>query len=139
MDLTVRRLADGDLPVIAAIQKASPEAAQWDPADYLAYNSLVAICNGTIAGFLITRTIAPGETEILNVAVAPEFRRQGVARHLISHDNVLLDGTVYLEVRASNQVAQDFYNRLGFQEVARRDGYYSDPPETAIVMKFHSC
>jgi len=139
MDVTVRRLKSGDLPAVDAIQKASPEAAQWNPADYLAYHCIVAICNDTIAGFLVTRTIAHGETEILNIAVAPEFRRKGVASRLISHDNVLLDGTVYLEVRASNQVAQDFYNRLGFQEVARRDGYYSDPPETAIVMKFHSC
>lgn len=137
--MQIRRLTADDLPAVAAIQQASPEAAQWDPADYLAYHCTVAICNNTIAGFLVTRTIAPGEMEILNIAVAPEFRRQGIARHLISHDTVLVAGTVYLEVRASNQVARNLYKSIGFQEVASRPGYYSDPPETAIVMKFHSC
>jgi ribosomal-protein-alanine N-acetyltransferase len=139
MGLTTRRLAPGDLPAIAAIQQASPEAAQWPPADYLAYDCLVAICNETIAGFLVTRATAPGEYEILNIAVAPEWRRQGVAKYLISDCIMPVDGTVYLEVRASNQAALNLYKSFGFLEVASRHGYYSDPPETAIVMKFHSC
>jgi [ribosomal protein S18]-alanine N-acetyltransferase len=139
MDLTTRRLRADDLPAIAAIQQASPEAAQWNPAEYLAYDCLVAICNGTIAGFLVSRTLAPGEQEILTLAVGPQWRRKGVAKRLISDNRILVNGTVYLEVRASNQSAQNFYKHLGFQEVAIRPRYYSDPPETAIVMKFHSC
>ena len=74
MDMTVRRLRADDLPAIAAIQQASPEAAQWSPEDYLGYDCLVAICNGAIAGFLVTRTLVPGEQEILNLAVAPGWR-----------------------------------------------------------------
>jgi ribosomal-protein-alanine N-acetyltransferase len=139
MDMTVRRLGADDLAAITAIQRASPEAAQWNPEDYLGYDCLVAICNGTIAGFLVSRTLAPGEREILNLAVDPEWRRKGVAKRLISDSTLLVNGTVYLEVRASNQSALNFYNYLGFQEVARRPRYYSDPLETAIVMKFHSC
>jgi ribosomal-protein-alanine N-acetyltransferase len=139
MEMEIRRLTADDLPAIAAIQELSPEAARWNPADYLAYDCFVAICNLTIVGFLVTRTTAPGEREILNVAVAPQWRRQGVARCLFSHTNVLVEGTVYLEVRASNRVAQNLYKSLGFQEIARRPGYYSGPPETAVVMKFHSC
>jgi ribosomal-protein-alanine N-acetyltransferase len=137
--MEIRRLTADDLPAVAATQGASPEAARWNPADYLAYDCFVATSNGIIAGFLVTRAIGPGEREILNVAVAPQWRRRGLARYLISHSNVLVDGTIYLEVRASNQIAQSLYKSLGFQEVARRSGYYSDPPETAIVMKFHSC
>ena len=139
MDMTVRRLRADDLPAIAAIQQASPEAAQWSPEDYLGYDCLVAICNGAIAGFLVTRTLVPGEQEILNLAVAPGWRRQGVAKRLVSDENILVRGTVYLEVRASNHVAYNFYKSIGFQQVACRHGYYSDPAETAIVMKFHSC
>src|SRR5579883_2046132 len=131
--MQIRRLTADDLPAVAAIQQASPQAAQWNPEEYLEYDSVVAICNGTITGFLVTRTVAPGEHEILNIAVAPEWRRKGVARHLISEKNVLLGGTVYLEVRASNEVALSAYKCLGFQEVARRHGYYLDPPETAVV------
>jgi ribosomal-protein-alanine N-acetyltransferase len=137
--MEIRRLTADDLPAIAAIQQASPEAAQWNPADYLAYDCLVAICNETIAGFLVTRATAPGESEILNLAVAPEWRRMGVAKRLVSDSILLVDGTVYLEVRASNESAKNFYKCIGFQEVARRPRYYSDPSETAIVMKFHSC
>jgi [ribosomal protein S18]-alanine N-acetyltransferase len=137
--VTVRRLHADDLPAVVAIQRASPEAAQWNPAEYLGYNCVVAICNGTIAGFLVTRSVAPLEHEILNIAVAPEWRRRGVAKHLISEQKGLLPGTVFLEVRASNLAAESAYKSLGFQEVARRINYYSDPPETAIVMKFHSC
>ena len=134
MDVTVRRLESGDLPAVDAIQKASPEAAQWNPADYLAYHCIVAICNDTVAGFLVTRAIAHGETEILNIAVAPEFRRKGVASRLISHDNVLLDGTVYLEVRASNQPALAFYASAGFELLYTRRDYYENPVEDARVM-----
>ena len=137
--MEIRRLTADDLPAIAAIQKASPEAAQWDPADYLAYESFVAVRNGTIAGFVVTRRTAPDEIEILNIAVAPKWRRQGVAKRLISDNNVLVEAHVFLEVRVSNVRAQEFYKHLGFQEVARRPQYYDDPPETAIVMKFHSC
>jgi ribosomal-protein-alanine N-acetyltransferase len=137
--LEIRPLRADDLDAVAAIQEASPEASHWNPADYLGLDSTVAVCNGTIAGFLVTRTVSDGESEILNLAVAPRYRRCGVAKHLISDRNVLLRGVVFLEVRASNTVAQNLYKSLGFQEVAWRPGYYENPPESAIVMKFHSC
>ena len=48
-------------------------------------------------------------------------------------------GAVYLEVRESNSVAIQFYNSMQFKELSRRKNYYANPPDTAIVMKFHSC
>jgi len=69
----------------------------------------------------------------------PEFRRRGVARGLLEGALRTLKGDFFLEVRASNNTAQEFYKSLGFQEVSQRKGYYASPPETAIVMKFHSC
>ncbi len=134
-----RRGEPTDLAAIRAIQTASPQAAQWEVADYLQYDVLVAVEGVRLAGFLVSRTLAPGESEILNVAVAPEFRRRGVARALVAALLAELQGTVFLEVRASNTIAHIFYKSLGFQEVAVRSGYYEEPPETAIVMKFHSC
>ena len=139
MAWSICRLAAGHLAAVAAIQRQSPEAAQWNPEDYLGYDCFVAICNGTVAGFLVTRTIAAGEHEILNLAVAPDFRRQGVAKYLISEGIVLLRGEIFLEVRASNAAARNLYKYLNFEEVAIRPAYYEDPPESAIVMKFHSC
>jgi len=135
----IRRGGAEDLAAISAIQAASPEAAQWKAADYLAYCLLVAIGETGVVGFVAARPVADQEFEILNLAVAPEFRRQGIARQLLVVLFQDYHGTFFLEVRESNQTAQMCYKSLGFQPVARRPGYYEGPPEAAIVMKFHSC
>ena len=135
----MRRGEPSDLPAISAIQAASPQAAQWPPADYLGYDLLVAVAGSSVVGFLVARTLTPGESEILNLAVAPAARRQGVARALVEAWMPTVHGEIYLEVRASNQAAQKFYKSLGFQEFIVRPQYYSSPPETGIVMNFHSC
>jgi ribosomal-protein-alanine N-acetyltransferase len=128
-----------DLAEIRAIQAASPQSSQWDPTDYLHYDLLVAALGIHVAGFLAGRTLAPGEHELLNLAVAPEFRRQGIGRALVVHWLERSPGAVYLEVRLSNIVARLFYKSLSFEEVSTRAGYYRDPSEPAIVLKFHSC
>jgi [ribosomal protein S18]-alanine N-acetyltransferase len=136
--MRIRRGRPGDLPAIAAIQSASPEASQWNPADYLAYDLRVAELAEGIAGFLVVRE-AGGEAEVLNLAVAPAFRRRGVARGLLRSLLEVFCGAVFLEVRESNQAARNTYQALGFSEVSRRESYYDSPPEAAIVLKFHSC
>ena len=137
--MTIRRGESGDLAEIRAIQAASPQAAQWEAADYLKYDLLVAVDAVQVFGFLVCRTLAPGESELLTMAVAPEFRRQGVGRALLGAYLEALPGAAYLEVRASNQAARSLYKSLGFQDVAVREEYYEEPSESAIVMKFHSC
>jgi ribosomal-protein-alanine N-acetyltransferase len=135
----VRRGEPADLAAIRAIQAASPESAQWAVTDYLQYDLFVATQGVRIAGFLAARPLAAGECEILNLAVAPEYRRQGVARALLAAFFESFSGAIYLEVRASNRAARSLYKSLGFEEVTARPGYYQDPSEAAIVMKFHSC
>ena len=135
----IRRGGPRDLGEVAIIQAASPEAAHWEAADYLHYDFRVSICENRVAGFLVSRMLAEGETELLNLAVAPEFRRRGMARELVQSLLTDFPGGVYLEVRESNRGARSFYNGMGFQEVTVRQGYYQDPLEAAIVMKFHSC
>jgi ribosomal-protein-alanine N-acetyltransferase len=135
----IRRGGPGDLAQVAVIQAASPEAAQWDVADYPRYDFRVSVRGTRVAGFLVSRVLAEAEAELLNLAVAPEFRRQGVARQLVESLLAECPGVVYLEVRESNRAARKFYNHVGFQEVSSRSGYYQSPTEAAIVMKFHSC
>ena len=135
----IRRGGAGDLDAVAAIQQASPGAARWNVADYLEQDFLVAVEENRIVGFLVARTVAADEREILNLAVVPDFRRKGVARALLDSTLRAFRGCVFLEVRESNGVAQEFYKSLGFKELSKRQGYYDSPPETAIVMKFHSC
>lgn len=129
----------GDLAEIAAIQDASPEAANWNVTAYLRYDLRVAIVAKQIAGFLVSRRVDALESEILNLAVRPEFRRHGVARELVRALVSDTSGDLFLEVRESNHAARNLYNSMGFQEVSRRPSYYEFPPEAAIVMKFHSC
>jgi ribosomal-protein-alanine N-acetyltransferase len=73
-----------------------------------------------------------------NIAVLPPYRRQGVARTLLSalllHARSLLAERILLEVRASNQAAIRFYQASGFQTLARRRDYYSNPTEDALIL-----
>lgn len=76
--------------------------------------------------------------ELANIAVVPEFRGQGLASRLLERVLEVARGrgvtSIYLEVRASNERAADLYLGFGFEEIARRKGYYDDPKEDALVM-----
>ncbi|MDQ6675956.1 MAG: ribosomal protein S18-alanine N-acetyltransferase [Acidobacteriota bacterium] len=130
--MRVRTGMPQDWAEIARIQRAVPEAAQWEPDGYRLY---VAECEGRMAGFLVWRETAPEEAEILNLAVAPEFRRRGLALAMI---RAMAMREVFLEVRESNAAARALYRRAGFREAGIRFGYYSHPAESAIVMRLQS-
>jgi len=136
--MTVRDATAEDLPAIAAIQEASPEASQWDPASYLSYECLVAASDGRVVGFLVVRQIAADEREILNLAVDPAERRRGVARKLLETELLRAKTRWFLEVRASNSNAIRLYESGGFRTAGRRESYYSNPAESGIVMMFDS-
>ena len=76
------------------------------------------------------------EGSIIEIAVAPEYRRQGIARELINasiSDNSLKE--IYLEVRESNLPAISLYESLGFERMGVRADYYDCPKENAVIMK----
>jgi ribosomal-protein-alanine N-acetyltransferase len=134
-----------DADAVVEIQMASPEIAQWTARDYAKVPSAgmaawVAEMEGVIAGFLVARQIAR-ELEILNFAVRPDARRRGIGHALIQFAfawGKQLDAkSAYLEVRASNLVALEFYKRHQFQETGRRPRYYSNPVEDALVLTAH--
>jgi len=133
--VTIRPARPEDRAAIAAVQRVSPEASQWDPEGF---DVTVAELAGRVVGFLVTRAVAD-EVEILNLAVDPANRRSGVARALLRPVLEAAPGSVFLEVRESNTAALRLYQTLRFQEVSRRRGYYEAPSEDSIVMKFHSC
>jgi len=137
--LSLRPATEADLEEIWRIQSAAGEAAQWKPADYLMHACLVATVDGRLAGFAVARCTAPDELEILNVVVDLPFRRRGIARALITELIGKNPGTAFLEVRQSNLAARKLYHSLGFEAIGVRSDYYSQPMESAIVMKFHSC
>lgn len=97
----------------------------------------VAHDNGKLIGFA-GGMVVDGDIEILDVAVAAEHRREGIARKLLSHvsyDAQMLGcTTASLEVEAGNNAAISLYASLGFAEVGRRRGYYGAGVD-ALVMK----
>ena len=94
--------------------------------------------SGVVAGYLVARVVEE-EGEILNLAVAPERRRQGIGVALL--ESALEEmgrraaGSVFLEVRASNDAAVALYTARGFRPMGRRRGYYRKPVEDAIVLR----
>lgn len=139
--LLLRAATQADMGRIAQIQAASPGAARWAPESYLSYDCRLACLRSTqnIAGFIVTRTTGPGQSEILNLAVDPALRRQGVARRLLEqalhHGKHEGHGVWFLEVRESNSAAIRLYEDSGFERIGVRKNYYSDPSEAGIVMK----
>lgn len=134
----IRFALNADLAAIGAIQRECGESATWNPQDYLGYDCRVVEQAAGIAGFLVTRRVAEGEYEILNLGIAHEFRRSGLASALVRDAVSASPGAWFLEVRESNQAARRLYEKLGFELTGRRAEYYSDPLEAAVVMRFFS-
>jgi [ribosomal protein S18]-alanine N-acetyltransferase len=141
----VRRATLNDLQRIMELERESPTAGHWPPAQY---KSILAAAEGprlvlvvedqSVVGFLIAHDIA-GEWEIENILVARAFHRHGFASLLLRTflDKALQSGTksIFLEVRDSNQPARALYEKSGFIQTGRRSRYYRDPIEDAVLYK----
>jgi ribosomal-protein-alanine N-acetyltransferase len=135
--LNVRRCTSGDAAAVRGLAARSPEAADWVPERLDESLAWVAENSAGMAGFLVARTAAD-EMEILNLAVDPGARRQGVGSALLDaaleHGRSAVATRVFLEVRESNEAARRFYERHGFQVIGRRARYYRHPEEDAVLL-----
>ena len=99
--------------------------------------SLLVQLDGRIVGYILF-WLLPGEIDIHNVAVHPDFRRRGLGRHLL--EQVITEARsrastrITLEVRKSNLPAQKLYESMGFAYNGIRKNYYSDDGEDALLM-----
>ncbi len=102
--------------------------------------SLWLVCEegGKVLGYVGSQTVM-GESDMMNVAVHPDCRSQGIATSLIVGlvEELRKRGSrcLTLEVRASNENAIRVYRRLGFMEVGRRKNYYRNPKEDALILR----
>ena len=98
---------------------------------------LVAMEEDRVVGYIGSQTVL-GESDVMNVAVAPDCRRQGIGDRLVKNliERLKEDGVykLTLEVRVSNTPAISLYEKLGFSVLGRRPNYYSHPKEDAWIM-----
>ena len=98
---------------------------------------LVALEDDRVVGYVGSQTVCD-ETDMMNIAVHPDYRRQKLGTALITDlmDALAKRGShsLTLEVRASNHTAIMLYGSRGFRSVGRRKNYYEHPKEDAIIM-----
>lgn len=99
---------------------------------------IIAVDGSEVVGYVGSQSVL-GEADMMNIAVSPDRRRNGIAvklvesliAHLMEKDVRCLS----LEVRASNAPAAALYQKLGFQQVGRRPNYYAKPKEDALILR----
>jgi len=140
----LRRLELGDLTAIETIERDSYPT-PWSRSMFASELakpssiSLGAFADGTgdLVGYLIISRYVDA-WHVMNVAVAPGYRRRGIAVTLLERLFELTAGDerrgYTLEVRVSNTAAIRLYERLGFKARGIRRGYYTDNREDAIIM-----
>ena len=143
MSVTIRRAVLQDLPDIIAIEEASfssPWSHQSLRAEFdnrVARYYVLEKDDGTVAGYADLWLIAD-EGQLANIAVRPSARGLGYGEVLLrtAMEDVFHDGCqrVFLEVRPSNASAIALYEKLGYEKVALRKNYYSQPVEDAFIM-----
>jgi ribosomal-protein-alanine N-acetyltransferase len=140
VSVAVRDLAYGDLASVIAVER-QVFTAPWSLAMFVLELSKrdgvqLAATNGErLLGYLLCSLYA-GDYHVMNVAVTPDCRRQGVARAMFEHLLKVAgpDANYTLEVRVSNAAAIALYESYGFRSAGVRPRYYSDNGEDAIVM-----
>lgn len=99
---------------------------------------VVATQNQKVVGYVGSQSVL-GWADMMNLAVDPACRKQGVGRMLINELITRLKANqvtcLTLEVRVSNTPAVNLYHSLGFLEVGRRPGYYHNPKEDALILR----
>jgi ribosomal-protein-alanine N-acetyltransferase len=145
--MKIRPFTPGDLPAIVQIQKQVLPGGGWTWNDYLRLarqpGGLILLAetreqtSPAVAGFVVAAQTA-AQAEILSLAVAAAYQRQGIGRELLGGMcralRMLGVRKTYLEVRASNRAAIELYTSVGFALNYVRRNYYSQPPEDAYVM-----
>ena len=99
---------------------------------------VVAVEDGEVCGYVGSQTVL-GESDMMNLAVAPAYRRQGLGRRLVETlcDALREKGSerLLLEVRRSNEAALALYASLGFTQIGVRPNYYYHPTEDALILR----
>src|SRR6478735_1041412 len=139
-EVKVRRLAYSDLPAVIAVERRSFPP-PWSLAMFvLELSKPSGICLAASAGDELLGYVICSRYDqvwhLMNIAVAPEQRRAGVAGRLLTRLFEEAQGVLpfTLEVRVSNHQAIAMYERFGFRSAGVRPRYYHDNGEDALIM-----
>ena len=142
-EVHIRPMMEIDLVDVAAIEQGS-YAFPWSENIFrdclrVGYTCRALDLSGQIIGYGVM-SLGAGEAHVLNVCVREEYRSLGFGRRLLEHllERAQTSGVseAFLEVRPSNLAAIRLYQRLGFEQIGIRRGYYQAPDgrEDAIVL-----
>ena len=99
---------------------------------------LVAVSDDAVVGYVGSQSVL-GEADMMNLAVLPDHRGQGIGealvRKLIARLAEREIHCLTLEVRVSNLPAIRLYEKLGFLQIGRRPRYYEKPREDALILR----
>ena len=99
---------------------------------------LVAMDGDKLVGYVGSQAVLDS-ADMMNIAVAPSHRRQGIARRLVSAlvEQLKIKDVrmLLLEVRVSNDAARALYEEMGFVAAGKRPGYYTNPKEDALILR----
>jgi ribosomal-protein-alanine N-acetyltransferase len=140
--ISIRQMGLEDVDEIMNIESQS-FSTPWSAISFYSeiYNknsiNKVAEIDGKVCGYICVRCVQE-ECHLLNLAVHPDYRRRGIASLLLESvlSQIKKKGCrfIFLEVRASNIIAQKMYEKFGFTSIGIRKKYYINPEEDGIIM-----
>ena len=143
MSVIVRKMTLDDFEQVVAIDQVSfslpwpSRAFHYELTDNPASRCWVAELDGCVVAMLVAWFIVD-EIHIATIATHPDFRKRGIGGKLLLHtlQSAKAEGAVssFLEVREGNAAAIMMYRKFGYVESGRREGYYKDNGEDAILM-----
>lgn len=143
----IRKMRREDVPQVAALERLC-FSDPWSEASISSELEnpislwLVAEADGVVQGYIGSQSVSP-DCDIMNLAVAPDARRQQLGRTLLQSliDELHRYGMerLFLEVRASNAPARALYASFGFEQVGLRKKYYVNPTEDALILRKELC
>lgn len=141
--MIIERMNAAHVPQIAELEKvcfADPWSVTSIETELSSRLSLwfVAMEGDTVVGYVGSQTVID-ESDVMNIAVHPDYRRQGIGEALLETlaDALREKGSrgLTLEARVSNTPAVSLYKKAGFLQVGLRKNYYRNPKEDALILR----